>query len=201
MVDKKQILDLVMTYFGYDADGAVKFSVSDSGLVNVYEVEPNRGLLRTNLNQNFPRGELPFEFGEFHASLLWKGSKLQSLKGFPKRIAGSFMCRNCNWNNFVHGPQQVDGLFSVYQTKKLKNLDGFPDRVGGFANLPYHKDLPLLRLLNCQKGVLLRSDDTFTKPIVDIIEKYIQAHEQGQSAVIACAAELAAAGFKGNARW
>lgn len=199
MVDKKEILALLAEYFTFDPNEAVKFSISPEGLVNVLELTPGRGYLRTIKGKPFPSGKLPVRFGLFKASLKLDRNQIVDLAGCPPVIQGNFVALGNRLKNVKGGPKEVTGRFWLgMQENKLESLDGFPNRVGDYAKLPYHDKLPLLRTLACQDGVVLSSSSFNTSPIEEIIDKY---KGQGKRAIFECQKELEDAGFEGNARW
>jgi hypothetical protein len=88
--------------------------------------------------------------------------------------------------------------------KELRNLSCLPDEPFEHINIGYYKDLALLRCLNA-KVIGLQASSWADQSMWDryrsatqIMAKY---QGQGQTGAMACAAELAAAGLKGNARW
>jgi len=199
VVDKKEILELLAEYFTFDPNEAVKFSISPEGLVNVLELTPGRGYLRTIKGKPFPSGKLPVRFGLFKASLKLDRNQIVDLAGCPPVIQGNFVALGNRLKNVKGGPKEVTGRFWLgMQENKLESLDGFPNRVGDYAKLPYHDKLPLLRTLACQDGVILSSSSVNTNPIEEIIDKY---KGQGKRAIFECQKELEDAGFEGNARW
>jgi len=199
VVDKKEILALLAEYFTFDPNEAVKFSISPEGLVNVLELTPGRGYLRTIKGKPFPSGKLPVRFGLFKASLKLDRNQIVDLAGCPPVIQGNFVALGNRLKNVKGGPKEVTGRFWLgMQENKLESLDGFPNRVGDYAKLPYHDKLPLLRTLACQDGVVLSSSSFNTSPIEEIIDKY---KGQGKRAIFECQKELEDAGFEGNARW
>jgi hypothetical protein len=199
VVDKKEILELLAEYFTFEPNDAVKFSISPEGLVNVLELTPGRGYLRTIKGKPFPSGKLPVRFGLFKASLKLDRNQIVDLAGCPPVIQGNFVALGNRLKNVKGGPKEVTGRFWLgMQENKLESLDGFPNRVGDYAKLPYHDKLPLLRTLACQDGVILSSSSVNTNPIEEIIDKY---KGQGKRAIFECQKELEDAGFEGNARW
>jgi hypothetical protein len=199
MVDKREILELLAEYFFFEPNDAVKFDIGPEGLVNVLELTPGRGHLRTIKDKPFPGGQLPVRFGLFKASLKLDRNQIVDLVGCPPVIQGNFVALGNQLKNFKGGPKEVTGRFWLgMQENLLESLDGFPDRVGDYAKLPYHDKLPLLRTLACQDGVILSSSSFNTNPIEEIIEKY---KGQGKRALFECQKDLEDAGFEGNARW
>ena len=71
-----------------------------------------------------------------------------------------------------------------------------PQSVSGDFYCEYDSSLPLLRLLFIKNLKLIRINNA-PKDVVNYLNKYIG---KGPGGALACAAELARAGFKGNAR-
>lgn len=107
-----------------------------------------------------------------HGDLLIGYNRLASLEGISSKIEGDFYCD--------HNP--------------LVNLDHWPDHIGGLVKISWRPDLPLLKTLIAKKVVCVGAPEIVQK----ILTQYAG---QGQQGALACAAELAAAGFKENARW
>ena len=199
MVNKREILKLLAEYFFFEPNDAVKFDISPEGLVNVLELTPGRGFLSTVKDKPFPEGRLPVRFGLCKASLKLDRNQIRDLAGCPSVIQGNFVALGNRLKNCIGGPKEVTGRFWLgMQENLLESLDGFPNRVGDYAKLPYHPNLPLLRTLACQDGVTLSSSSFITSPIEEIIEKY---KGQGKRAMFECQKDLEDAGFEGNARW
>lgn len=157
--------------------------------------------------------------GSFNCSL----NKLATLKYLPKTIGGSLKCRenslttlefcpahvkgafNVNHNNLLttleHGPQQVDGDYSIAGCYALQDLDHLPNR-GSFIRLSYKTNFALLRCLNFDRVEIFDQFNILNEQQYDSINRILNQHAgQGQQGALACAAELADAGFKENARW
>jgi hypothetical protein len=197
MVNQSELLDFIRDKFRWLVKSeAVKITIGNDGRVNVVEVVPGSGSLRCD--EPLPDGMLPFEFGMCKSSLVFDNCGLRSLKGCPRSVQGRFVSLSNNLTNLVGGPTHVSGRFWIKQHKPLESLDGFPDQVVEYAKLDYSGNLPLLRTLNCMDGVILSGPDEDTNRVMAILETY---KGRGQQGAIACAAELAAGGFKGNARW
>jgi len=86
----------------------------------------------------------------------------------------------------------------------LRNLSCLPDEPFESIKISYYKDLALLRCLNAK--VIGIQATSWADP--NMWDRYRRATQimtkyqgQGQAAAIACAAELAQAGLKENARW
>lgn len=134
------------------------------------------------------------------------GNYLKSLEGGPTSVGSSSLgggTYSCSYNflkNFEGAPKEFSGYFvGVGQMgTALESIDGLPPDAR-MVEITYQKDLPLLKLLK-QKRTNVRTHITGERMdlLSDILEKYAG---QGQSAALVCAAELADAGYKDNARW
>lgn len=137
-------------------------------------------------------------------SLIVNDNPISSLEGMPV-VSRSLSLNGCGLKNFQGMRSFVDHYVSVVNNP-LESLDGFQG-CHGYIALTYHKELPLLKTLMAQGGVYLYPvGDNYQntpamkklEPLQAILNRY---KGQGQSGAIACAAEMAQAGFKGNARW
>jgi hypothetical protein len=142
-------------------------------------------------------------------------NQLTTLEGAPKSVGGDFSCYNNQLTTLKHSPQSVHGSFDC-SYNQLTTLEGAPKSVGGDFNcvnnklatlegmpdvqrtlfLSYRRKLPLLRCLLAKKVEF--DPKPRNKTIETILNKYAG---QGEAGAFACGAELAAAGFKANARW
>ena len=118
-------------------------------------------------------------------------------------VTGQFVCSNNPQLRSLKGAPHSVGLgFYCVDNPQLESLDGLSQTIGASLWITYTKTLPLLRALVPTGGVVFwegRSQSAGDAvKVAAIINQY---RGQGQSAVIICAAELAAAGFKANARW
>lgn len=110
------------------------------------------------------------------------------------RVSGNFYAGNSELTTLEGCPEWVGGYF-VVSSNPLKDLDHSPLHVGGYFGVSYREDLPLLRMLVAQDGVRLGRAPL---QLIRIMNRY---QGQGQQGALACAAELADAGYKANARW
>jgi len=133
-----------------------------------------------------------------------KNPQLTSLEGGPLKVGGGFVCSgNPQLKSLKGAPLTVGGNFYCFKSPRLQSLDHLPAEIPGRFVITWTKKLPLLRALVAKEGVgFLKAEFNPQKgeavKVAAIINRY---RGQGQSAVIICAAELAAAGFKANARW
>lgn len=142
------------------------------------------------------------------------GNKLTSLAHSPKSVI-SFQCSNNQLTTLSGCPKVSDELWC--DNNLLTSLETLPEAswvwatdnpFEHFRNTPSHintvtvswnQTLPLLGLLSVQKIQLV---DPATDQSMESLEEILNQYAgKGQQGAIACAAELAKAGFKGNARW
>ena len=203
MVNTKQINDLLHSHF--IVTGTLRIDPT-SGVVDV------RGSVLFDGKTSM--STFPVTFGHVSGKFQCDTAGLTSLKGAPSTVGGSFWVNNNLLTSLEGAPQEVGSHFWCY-SNLLKNLKGGPTSVGkqydcdsnpleSLEGIPhslngpfvceYQKNLPLLRMLNAQKIELLMAPTA----VQTILDKYAG---QGQKGALACAAELADAGFKENARW
>ncbi len=188
MVDQKRIQSLLEKHFGYH--GTV--TIDDEGLITVegdvtlkkrHVIPPEIKFLRVG--------------GSFDCS----NSPISSLLGCPQIVDHSFYCANTPITSLEHAPKNV-GISFVCVNTSLTSLDGLPQFIPGLLGLTYRPQLPLLRALVAQKGVQFMNKRKIQTGDAAKVAKILNRYRgQGQSGAIACAAELASAGFKANARW
>lgn len=177
------------------------------GKVNGNVYANNTGL--TTL-KNFPHTVMGF----CNVSL----NPLDSLEGCPATVKGRLGLLGCGLTSLLHCGQGVSRLNA--SNNKLTNLKHLPSGLADLSIshnpelhdlseltpvyiliLSYDKNTGLLPVLQANN---LRWDQPLDNPAPErfdvgkILSPYLG---KGRSAAIACAAELAAAGFKGNARW
>lgn len=157
---------------------------------------------------------LPVQFLEVTGDFLCVHNTLTSLKGAPVEVGGKTSFWNNRLTSLEFCPQKLNGGFNC-GANRLSNLLGVPQTVKQLAceqnplesltglppvldklELDYSPHLPLLRVLGAK--TVLWSIPYPPRDLEEIIDRYAG---QGQSGAIACAAELAEAGFKANARW
>ena len=201
-------------------------TLDDQGLVNVdgdLEVRSNltvaMGTVSGNVYaakkglttlKNFPHTVMGF----CNVSL----NPLDSLEGCPTTVKGRLGLLGCGLTSLLHCGQGVSRLNA--SNNKLTNLKHLPSGLADLSIshnpelhdlseltpvyillLSYDKNTGLLPVLQANN---LRWDQPLDNPAPErfdvgkILAPYLG---KGRSAAIACAAELAKAGFKGNARW
>jgi hypothetical protein len=140
-------------------------------------------------------------------SLVMEGNPITSLEGMPS-VSGSLDLTGCDLKNL----QGISGYINSWVSVKYNPLESFDGFLGckAYIAFSYNIDLPLLKTLLAKGGVrIYPSQDDSNDPRINpdmqklgelssILNRYAK---QGQAGAIACAAELAGAGFKGNARW
>lgn len=131
--------------------------------------------------------------------------RIQSLRGAPQIVGSWLICdNNPELTSLEGGPKSVGNWVWLVSNPQLATLDHFPEHIGGRVTVTYTKTLPLLRTLVAKQGVSFAEGHNrrYEMPppaaVVEILNRY---KGQGQSAAVACAAALAEAGFKANARW
>ena len=136
------------------------------------------------------------------------GNQLTSLQGAPTSVGGDFDCRYTQLTSLQGAPTSVGGSFDCRYTQltslqgaptsvgtQLTSLQGAPVPAGGDFYCDYNKNLELLKLLfikNLKSIVITNQTD-----VSNILNKYLG---KGRGGALACAAELARAGFNRNAR-
>jgi hypothetical protein len=131
---------------------------------------------------------------------------LTTLVGCPNIVGGDFRVLGSILNTLEGAPIEIEGnaRFGNQSHHDLKNLLGFPRRVGGITRVRYQPDLGMLRLLNTQKEIVLYISQGYEflardgAKVSDILNKYVG---EGKRGAIRCQKELISAGFEGNARW
>lgn len=173
------------------------------------------------------RKNIPIPMGLVMGNFNCSKSELTSLENSPQVVTGNFDCHGNYLETLEGGPDSVGsasiggGTYSC-SGNFLKNFEGAPATFNGYLvgvsqlgtgldsvdglplnarliDITYQKNLPLLKLLQHHR-VNVRTAITGERMdlLSDILDKYAG---QGQSAALACAAELASAGYKANAQW
>jgi hypothetical protein len=203
----KSIPELLKTYFSINRH----YNIIDGDLYNgIIDVDGNVSLIKRI-------SKLPVQFGSVGGDFYCQYNKLTTLEGAPTSVGSVFYCNNnqlitlqgapssvggsfsCSGNNLTTlegAPKSVGGDFYCHYNK-LTTLKGAPSSVGSVFYCAYNDNLPLLRLLlikNINKIEFLKINNIIVE---NILNKYLG---QGKAGALQCAAELAKAGFKGNAR-
>jgi hypothetical protein len=149
---------------------------------------------------------LPFDFDTVSGEFAADGKGLTTLVGCPTTVGARFIVSHNPLKDLQGGPAIVGSHYMINSCSKLVSLNGMATSIGGYVDISYATDLPLLRTLVAKKGVRLGNPVPYSN--WDMVTKKRQAEEilskyagQGRSGSLACAAELSRAGFKGNARW
>lgn len=129
-------------------------------------------------------------------------NQLESLEGAPAIAGTYFSCRDNRLKNLVGAPAVVPGDFNCIHNP-LRSLDGLPTEIGLKLFLTYKKSLPLLRCLTAKNGVgFFNKSDNLQKGDAQAVALILNRYKaQGEAGAFQCGADLAAAGFKPNARW
>ena len=100
---------------------------------NKYIVNVNADFgIKYNCNLKSLTNEL-FEFGEINGSFTCSHSEIESLKGAPKFVKGTFGCTECkNLISLEGAPEKVLYLFTCRSCDKLKSLKGAPKEADYF---------------------------------------------------------------------
>lgn len=216
MVDKEKIIEDLKTYFLLDSIRSdVGYDFAPDGKLNVHaDVRPRL--------YEFPNSKLPFSFGKVNGAFnvrdcnlislegcprevtreCWvNNNRIQSLEGAPEIVGAFFDCRNTWIKSLVGAPRKVSGNFICTDNFRLESLAGFPEEVKAVF-ITYKKDLPLLRCLLAQEGVVFLTSQGRQGQDAEQVEAIINRYAgQGRAGAIDCKRELVAAGFESNARW
>jgi hypothetical protein len=137
--------------------------------------------------------KLPVQFGTVSVDFDVGGNHLESLEGCSTHVGGEF---DCSWNKLtdLKGAPQTVGIHMFASGNPFSSLDGFPPDIKGGCMLHYDPELPLLRLLQCYKPLIVNAPKA--------VEQIINSHAgTGKRGMLAAGVELTRAGFKLNARW
>ena len=207
MTDQSQIDQLMKSYFVVkDYDGRPTEYLESDGVVDVElgDVKMIKAAVK-----------LPVVFGLVSGTFEALGIGLTTLEGFPVSCHNLYLTGN-KLVNLDHCPDYLNFMFVAHN--KLKNfegslrsahlidarhnpfesLDGFEKITVNEIRITWNDRLPLLKLLVAKKIVVM---DKLNEPLQNINEILNRYAGQGRQGSLACAAELARAGYKGNARW
>jgi hypothetical protein len=196
MVDMDRIRNILDDYFWMSSGSKVE--ISEQGLVSVVG----------NVNMKRASRKLPCRFGEIKGSFSCVSQDLTSLDGAPHLVSGDFSCQHNKLKTLAGGPVTVGGAYNC-QGQALVGLLGLPLTEFKRLYVTYTPKLPVLRALVARK-IWLETSDTVARvgpkrrEVTDKVEQILNDPRwmgKGQAGAIACAAELASAGFKANARW
>ena len=144
--------------------------------------------------------DIPVSFGTVSGDfVLGLQQDLTSLKNCPDYVGGDFRVRALDITSLDHAPHTVKGQCVI--GADLDSLENLPDGSRNYR-LSWTPTLPMLRLVLARQVIWsfpvefggISAGWEATK----IVDRYVG---RGQASAMALAAELAAAGFKGNARW
>lgn len=138
----------------YTIDGT--WDIRKEGSVLVIDVDGNVKI-KKNKKKETKLFDSNARFGTINGDFDISGSDIQSLKGCPETVQGSFYCKECHeLSNLQGAPSYVGGDFSCQGCNNLKSTKGFPKHVGkkfnfrDCKNLRDYTDAPedVLRLIN-----------------------------------------------------
>ena len=178
MVDKDHVRQQVLNHFNLTGT----LDIDDEGRANV---NGNATLVATVT-------QLPVTFGAVTGSFNCANRGLTTLMGAPREVGQVFDCKFNRLTTLESGPLKVGSYNSI--GNPLTNLNGLATAIKDHVQFSYDRSLPLLRTLVAR--LIWPYPDQIK--LEAILNKYAG---QGQSAALACAAELADAGFKANAQW
>jgi hypothetical protein len=151
-----------------------KIEIDDEGTVNVIDVPGVSPRVQVWLKKFLDDGAIPVVFGKVEGDFLAAGRNVKTLRGFPKFIKGSLRTE-ANLN-----------LRQLYDCEI--------EEIGDTWFSSYRQSQGLLRMLVAKHIYLVDGPPK----VESIMSRYAG---QGRQGSLACAAELARAGYKGNARW
>ncbi len=206
--------------------GAIESRLKHFGIIGTYYIDPKTGIVDVEGSVHYMGGgkQLGVQFGKVMGDFYCQNRKLTTLKGSPAWVERVFYCYNNQLTSLAHAPAHVGRGFSC-DANLLTDLTLGPEYVGGTYSCSgnplqslegistqglsrfvtdYTPRVPLLRSLYSQSIKFTKEQSLPTSfwPQINqvsfIMNKYAG---QGKAGVIKCAAELAKAGFKENARW
>jgi hypothetical protein len=178
--DNTKIEKILKTYFKIDG---------------TYQI--NNGIIDVDGNVNLIKkiSKFPVQFGNVSGNFNCYRNNLTTLEGAPTSVGGGFNCYDNQLTTLEGAPRSIGGDF-ICNDNQLTTLEGAPISVGDNFNCSYNNSLPLLRLL-----LIKDVKQLFFYPNNDIVENILNKYlGKGKAGALQCAAELAKAGFKGNAR-
>ena len=186
MVDRNNIVNLLTRFFTIKGE---------------YQIDPHTGEVNVDgdVQLNKPVDQMPIKFDSCTGKFLCMNQKLTTLQGAPHHVGGDFSCSYNLLHDLEGAPKTVQGNFYCFDNR-FTSLNGAPDHIQRGMMCDYSDHLPLLRTLNSKGPIKLVSASE--KPVPEQVRQILNRYAgQGQQGALACAAELADAGFKGNARW
>lgn len=231
MVDRDKIEHLIYHYFEdpvteekhessdytITADGTVqmhaglaRFRSTSNGILPVQFSYADGDFLVPEMGLTTLKGCPPTVNGDFDCSY----NKLKSLIHGPRDVGYNYDCSHNQLTSLEHCPPVHSEL--VCNNNLLSSLASAPpcdllyaidNPIQSFEHTPSHINhvvvtyqprVPLLGLLSVKKIELLKPNGSHVEQLEAIMNKYAG---QGQQGALACAAEMADAGFKENARW
>ncbi len=182
---KNKVENLLHEYF--QTDDQCQYRIDENGYVST------SGTIQ--LKKRPIDGKLPIKFNHVGGNFRCHNRDLFTLVGSPS-FCISFSCYDNNLSNFIGSPKKISFDF-VCIGNPIRSLDGLPEEIGREISLNWHESLPLLKLLLIKGSPYIKLDDDPEEQVAPILNKY---RGTGRGGALQCAAELAKAGFKGNAR-
>ena len=180
-VNITKIKALVRKYFNMRK---IEFEVQDDGTVNILKN------CHIRAKDNIEFAQFPVKFGRIEGDFAVQDCGLETLVGGPTEIRGTFDIKH-NKLSSLHGSPQVHGGHYYCNGNPLISLDGLPTSFTGNLYCDWHRNLPLLRLLNCSLV------STSNAVVNRIMNQY--AGNPSRANIVQCHKQLINAGFAGNA--
>lgn len=127
------------------------------------------------------------------------GNQLRDLTGGPTKVHGDYRCQlNRDMSSLKGVAKEIGGNLDVYGCN-IKTFDYLPEYIGGFIQLSYNQHLPMLKLILIEGLKEVRFDPIHDRgrQVQTILTNNLG---KGKGGMLAAAAELIKAGFRGNAR-
>lgn len=159
-----------------------------------------------DLNMITQSTQLWYQFAQVSGDFRVSRRGLMSLKGMPAEVGGTVYLSGNPLTNLDDCARHVKGSLYITNMPTLKELTGFPLRVGRICHITYDEHLPLLRCLAAQfvdlqdRELMTQKDYTRQLTCYEILnrDKWIG---KGKTHMLNCALALKQAGLEGNARW
>lgn len=191
MVDQQQVTAQFQTWF----NAFQNYDFDPQGRLNVYGT-----VIAKHPHRDIHNNRLPFRFGRVEGDLNVSYCGLSTFEGMPYYVKDTCWISHNSATTLVGLPTHCKNLV-MEGLSELASFEGFPEQVE-LCRFTWYPQQPLLRLLQAERIQLsitqMTPADNPARKVVDILKNYAG---QGQKGALACAAELAAAGFKDNARW
>ncbi len=191
MVDQQLVIAQFRTWF----DAFQDYDFDPQGRLNVYGT-----VIAKHPHRHIHNNRLPFRFGRVEGDFNVSYCGLNTFEGMPYYVKHTCWISHNSATTLVGLPNHCNSLV-MEGLSELASFEGFPEQVD-LCRFTWYPQQPLLRLLQAKRIQLgitqMTPADNPARKVVDILKNYAG---QGQKGALACAAELAKAGFKDNARW